>query len=147
MFRDYANYYSRDTLGEFLLVAAPAAVFANSDFDADVGNWYQEHIRSDSTNRAAAFFRPLGNGYYTIPVYVSAKLLGEYFDDRPDMPLLGEFGDRATRALLVALRRCWPCNTWLAADGRQTPWTNPTGDHFAAPMGPADMPSWARCRF
>ena len=47
------------------------------------------------------FFRPLGNGYYTIPVYVSAKFLGEYFDDQPGMPLLGEFGDRTTRALLV----------------------------------------------
>ena len=46
-------------------------------------------------------FRQLGNGYYTIPVYVSAKFLGEYFDDQPGMALLGEFGDRTTRALLV----------------------------------------------
>ena len=101
VFRDYANYYTRATLGEFIVILAPAAVFANSDLDADVGNWYQEHVRSNSTNRAAAFFRPLGNGYYTIPAYVSAKFLGEYFDDQPGMALLGEFGDRATRALLV----------------------------------------------
>ena len=101
VFRDYVNYYSRDTLGEFVVILAPAAVFANTDFDADVGNWYQEHVRSNDTNRAADVFRPLGNGYYTIPAYVSAKLLGEYFDDWPGMALLGEFGDRATRALLV----------------------------------------------
>ncbi len=101
VFRDYANYYSRDTLIEFTVILAPAAVFANTDWDADVGNWYQEHIRSNSTNRTAAFFRPLGNGYYTIPFYVSAKLLGEYFDDWPGMPLLGEWGDRAVRALAV----------------------------------------------
>jgi hypothetical protein len=101
VFRDYANYYTFDTLGKFVVILAPAAVFANSDFDADVGNWYQQHIRSDATNRAASFIRPLGNGYYTIPVYVSAKFLGEYFADQPGMPLLGEFGDRTTRALLV----------------------------------------------
>ena len=101
VFRDYANYYTWGTLGEFMLILAPAAVFANSDYDADVGTWYQEHVRSNATNRAADFFRPLGNGYYTIPFYVSAKILGEYFDDYPGMPLLGEFGDRTTRALLV----------------------------------------------
>ena len=101
VFRDYANYYTRDTLGEFIVILAPAAVFANSDFDADVGNWYQQHIRSVATNRVSNFLRPLGNGYYTIPVYVSAKFLGEYFDDQPGMALLGEFGDRTTRALMV----------------------------------------------
>jgi hypothetical protein len=101
VFRDYANYYSRNTLGEFIVILAPAAVFANSDLDQDAGNWYQQHIRSAATNHASDFFRPLGNGYYTIPAYVSAKLLGEYFDDQPGMALLGEFGDRTTRALLV----------------------------------------------
>ena len=98
---DYANYYNRRTAVEFVVILAPAAAFANSDWDADVGNWYQQHIRSNDTNRAADFFRPLGNGYYTIPVYVSAKLLGEYFDDWAGMGLLGEFGDRTTRVLLV----------------------------------------------
>ncbi len=99
--RDYSNYYTRTTLAEFIVILAPAAVFANSDFDADVGAWYQEHVRSAATNRASNFLRPLGNGYYTIPAYVSAKFLGEYYDDLPGMPLLGEFGDRTTRALLV----------------------------------------------
>jgi len=99
--QDYSNYYSRDTLGKFLVILAPAAVFANTNLDANVGNWYQQHVRSASTNRASDLFRPLGNGLYTIPVYVSAKLLGEYFDDRPGMAILGEFGDRTTRALAV----------------------------------------------
>ena len=98
---DYANYYTRDTLGEFVVILAPAAVFANTDVDADIDYWYQQHVRSNDTNRAASVFRPLGNGYYTIPAYVSAKFLGEYFDDQPGMALLGEFGDRTTRALLV----------------------------------------------
>jgi hypothetical protein len=101
VFKDYANYYTVNALGEFAVILAPAAVFANSDLDADVGNWYQQHIRSADTNRASNFIRPLGNGFYTIPVYVSAKFLGEYFDDQPGMALLGEFGDRTSRALLV----------------------------------------------
>ena len=44
------------------MILAPAAVFANTDLDAEVGIWYQQHVRSDATNRAASFFRPLGNG-------------------------------------------------------------------------------------
>ncbi len=98
---DYGNYYSRSTAVQFVAILAPAAVLANTDLDANFGNWYQTNVRSNATNRASAFFRPLGDGYYTIPVYVSAKLLGEYFDDSPGMALLGQFGDRATRALLV----------------------------------------------
>jgi hypothetical protein len=87
--------------GRFGAIFASAAVFANTDLDANFATWYQTHIRSSETNRAADFFRPLGNGYYTIPVYVSAKFMGEYFDDVPGMGLLGQFGDRASRALLV----------------------------------------------
>jgi hypothetical protein len=101
VFHDYGNYYSRDTLLEVVVILAPAGAFANSDWDAEVGDWYQRHVRSNETNHAATVFRTLGNGYYMIPAYVSAKFLGEYFDDRPGMAMLGEFGDRTTRALLV----------------------------------------------
>jgi hypothetical protein len=101
VWHDYGNYYSRSTALEFTAILAPAAVSANTDMDANFATWYQTHIRSADTNRAADFFRPLGNGYYTIPVYVSAKFIGEYFDDVPGMNLLGQFGDRASRALLV----------------------------------------------
>jgi hypothetical protein len=99
--QDYSNYYRLSTLGQFVVILAPAAVFANSNYDAEVGNWYQMHIRSNGTNEASNYFRPLGNGFYTIPFYVSAKFVGEYFDDQPGMALLGEFGDRTSRALLV----------------------------------------------
>jgi hypothetical protein len=101
VWHDYGNYYSRSTAFQFAAVLAPAAVLANTNLDANFATWYQTHIRSSETNRAADFFRPLGDGYYTIPVYVSAKFLGEYFDDVPGMALVGQFGDRTTRALLV----------------------------------------------
>jgi hypothetical protein len=98
---DYGNYYSRSTAIQFAAVLAPAAVLANTNLDANFATWYQTHIRSTETNHVSDFFRPLGDGYYTIPVYVSAKFVGEYFDDVPGMRLLGEWGDRTTRALLV----------------------------------------------
>jgi hypothetical protein len=101
VWHDYGNYYSRSTAIQFVAVLAPAAVLANTNLDANFATWYQTHIRSSETNRVSDFFRPLGNGYYTIPVYVSAKFVGEYFNDVPGMGLLGEFGDRASRALLV----------------------------------------------
>jgi len=101
VWHDYDNYYSRPTAVQFTAILAPAAVLANTNLDANFAHWYQTNVRSRETNHAADFFRPLGDGYYTIPVYVSAKFVGEYFDDVPGMELLGEFGDRATRALMV----------------------------------------------
>lgn len=98
---DYGNFYTPRTAIEFVAILAPAAVSANTDLDYRFGNWYQTDVRSARTNRVAALVMPLGNGYYTIPVYLSAKFIGEYFDDLPGMSLLGEWGDRTTRALLV----------------------------------------------
>ena len=142
---DYGNFYSRRTAIEFVAILTPAAVLANTDLDYRFGNWYQTDVRSAETNRAAAFFMPLGNGYYTIPVYLSAKFIGEYFDDLPGMSLLGEWGDRTSRALLVARRRCWPHNTCSAAGGLLPTTTNRTGGRFTARTALAATPSSAPC--
>ena len=98
---DYNNYYTRDTLGQFALVVAPAAVAANSDLDSEVRDWYQHHVRTYDTNRAANVLRPLGDGRFMVPGYIALKFLGESLPDRPLMPIVGDFGDRTTRAFLV----------------------------------------------
>ena len=160
---NYRNFYTRTTALEFTAILAPAAVFANTDLDTNFGNWYQNHVRSRNTNHAADFFRPLGDGYYTIPVYVSAKLLGEYFDDCPGMSLLGQFGDRATRAILVGAPPLLAIQ-YVTGGGRPYPgvdesyWRPFRGSHgasghafmgaipFLTLAGMTDDP-WAKCFF
>ena len=85
----------------------------------------------------------MGDGYYTIPVYVSAKFVGEYFDDVPGMALLGEFGDRTTRALLVGAPPLLAVQYVPAAGGPPITSTNPTGSRSTARTAPAVTPSWA----
>ena len=114
--------------------------------DADVGNWYQKHVRSAETNRAAVSSGRWVTATYTIPVYVSAKFLGEYFDDLPGMSLLGEWGDRTSRALMVGAPPLLAVQ-YLTGGGRPSPIraTIRTGGPFTARTAPAAMPSWARC--
>ena len=75
------NYYSRYMLVEFVVIlpARPPCLRSRTG-TPNACTWYQEHVRSNSTwNCAAAFWRPLGNGWYTIPAYVSAKFLVKIF--------------------------------------------------------------------
>ena len=138
----------RGTLVEFVAILAPAAVFANSDWMPTSATG----ISSTSARTPPTALRPSSGRWETAitryPVYVSAKFLGEYFDDQPGMALLGEFGDRTTRALLVGGRPLLAVQ-YLTGGGRPSDhWrTNRTGGRFAAPTAPAAMPSWARCPF
>ena len=103
---DYIHYYSWSTAGELALATAVAAPLANIDLDNDVRGWYQQHVRSSTTDRVASFWKPLGNGAYTIPAFVAMDAVGTYFQDSPLMGTMGEFGDRTMAPMRWGHRRC-----------------------------------------
>jgi hypothetical protein len=98
---DFSNYFSLPSMGCLALGVGAAAVPANTRLDNDVRNWYQDHVRSATSDGVAAFWKNFGNGWITIPVCVGAELAGNYFDDYPLATTLGEFGDRSVRAYVV----------------------------------------------
>ncbi len=100
---DYRNYYSWPTTIGMAAGLGIAAGVANSDLDGEIQTWYQKQIRSPESDRIAAFWRPFGQGQYTIPVVGSLMLLNDtgWLDDRPVLSDVGEWGDRVSRAYLV----------------------------------------------
>ncbi len=98
---DHGQYYSRHTLSDLALGVALAAPLANTSLDHDFRDWWQDDVRSSDTDRAAVFWKVLGEGAILIPAMACLNLAGEALDDRPAFDLAGEFGNRATRAYLV----------------------------------------------
>ena len=143
-----ANYYTRDTLGEFIVILAPAAVFANSDWDADVGNWYQEHVRSNATNRAADLLPAAGKRLLHDTRLCFRQVPGRILRRPARHGAVGRIrrshhaGLAGGRSALVG--RAIPDRRRAAVGHTRT---NRTGGRFTAPTAPAAMPSWARCPF
>ena len=98
---DYQNFYSWHTLGELTLALGVSAAVANTPADQHIRNWYQQDVRSTTSNHIASFWKPFGNGAYTIPAMVGLDLFGKEFDQYPLMSTVGEFGDHALRAYAV----------------------------------------------
>jgi hypothetical protein len=98
---DHLHYYSWTTLRDLGLAVALAAPIANTSLDGEFRDWYQRDVRSSGTDSFCSFFTPFGNGYIVVPAFAGLGLVGKCFEDRPLMGLVGEFGDRTTRAYLV----------------------------------------------
>jgi hypothetical protein len=98
---DYANFYTLPTAERFGLVLAVAAPAANTQLDQHFRNWYQDNVRSTTSNHIAAFWKNFGEGEYVIPAAVLVDITGKYFEDSPFMGVLGDFGDRMVRAYAV----------------------------------------------
>jgi hypothetical protein len=98
---DHKNFYSLPSMGKLFLGVSGAAVVANTRMDDDFHQWYQREARTRTSGHWADAVRDFGDGWIWSPSTIGMGLLGEYFEDRPVMGVLGEFGDRTTRAYLV----------------------------------------------
>lgn len=102
---DHKNYYSLDTLCRLGLATGFHATLANTSIDQDFRNWYQDNMRSASTNKISTNFKIFGEGMLWIPVfgittgvYCLAQNYGhDYFSDN----IIGEFSSRTIRSYLV----------------------------------------------
>jgi hypothetical protein len=98
---DYRNFYSKKRLAVAAEVFAAGGVFANTNADRQIRNWYQEDVRSHSTNSAASVAKVLGEGYVILPALGITLLAGELFDDRPHASVAGDWADQSLRAIAV----------------------------------------------
>lgn len=98
---DNANYYSLPSMAEFAVGVGVAAIPANTKMDNNFRDWYQNDVRSPTSDRIAAFWKPFGEGLYTIPACAAAELLGGYFSEYPLMDTVGQFGNRSIRAYMI----------------------------------------------
>ncbi len=144
--QDYGNYYTRRTAIEFVAILAPAAVFANSNLDANFGNWYQTHVRSADTNRAADFFRAAGQRLLHNTRLRLRQVPGRVLRRPARHGALGRV--RRSHHAGAAGRRAAFAGRAIRARRRAGPTTtrtNRTGSRSAARTAPAATPSWAPC--
>jgi len=95
---DYSNFYAdSDRWIRFGVTFGSMAVVANTDIDQNIQDWYQDEIRSNSTDDFAKFAKLFGEGKYMIPISLLASSINLIDDDSS----VGYWGARTARAYLV----------------------------------------------
>jgi PAP2 superfamily len=95
---DAVYAYSWESLLEFGLAIGAAAPLANTDADRSVHEWYQEKIRSDTTDAVADVAGVAGEFWVTVPIYMAVSLgPGKDLVDEST----SEWGSRSLRAMMV----------------------------------------------
>lgn len=98
---DYKNFYSPNNLWKFGLGIGYAGIHANTSFDREIQNFYVDYIKSGITDDISKVVKPFGDGRITVPIYLTAALLGELTKDTKIGSTIGEWGQESSRALLV----------------------------------------------
>jgi hypothetical protein len=100
--RDYRDMYlSRDRLIQLGLGFGAGGITANTNIDRSIQDWYQDHVRSHSTDNVAEVAKTFGEGLFVVPVAVGAAILGERLSPGPLISPVGTWGERASRAYLT----------------------------------------------
>lgn len=104
---DYTSFYSSDRLLRLGIGFGLGAIVANSDMDSNIQDWYQDDIRSESTNNLSDISKTFGEGKYLIPIALLAGSIN-YYDHESDIGIWGVYASRAyltgVPALLVMQR-------------------------------------------
>jgi hypothetical protein len=98
---DYQHFYSCPSLALAAAAMGTGAVLANTNLDQQFQNWYQADVRTSGTDGFSGLAKELGNGYTMIPVFAGAALLGPLCRCTPAGEVVGQWGDRCVRSVLV----------------------------------------------
>lgn len=101
---DFKNFYDADTLGPLAASVGLHAVISNTETDEWLRSEYQQNVRNADTDEWSELFhgpKVFGEGLYAIPIYAATTLLARPFDDNPTAQVVGEWGERSLRTILV----------------------------------------------
>ena len=98
---DFRNMYSGESLLGVGAVFGVGAALANSDADQEMQDWYQDDVRSHSTDDVASVAKTFGEGILIIPAAACGLLIGECAAAWEPCCQTGEWGDRTMRGMLV----------------------------------------------
>jgi len=101
LWTDCQNYYSWDIARHLLLGIGAASLLANTSMDQDVRDWYQDDVRSSSTDDLADACKALGDGRIFIPAFAGLAMVSGMYDQTPCGSVVAEFTSRTTRGCLV----------------------------------------------
>lgn len=98
---DYKNFYSPNNLWKLALGIGYAGFYANTSLDEDIQDFYNEYIKSRTTDDISKVVKSFGNGRVTVPIYLTVVVIGELSKDTKIGSTIGEWGQRCSRALIV----------------------------------------------
>jgi hypothetical protein len=99
---DYQQFYSCRGLTCLGLGLGTAAILANTPLDQNFQQWYHDHAESRDSNHFADAVRDFGDGWYAIPAFAGAALLGPYLPYPAFGAAVTQWGDRCLRTVVVA---------------------------------------------
>jgi len=101
VFQDYKNYYSPKNLAMLGLGLGVGGALANTSADREVREWYQDSVRSHTTDDISQGLEYLGRGLVILPCFAGAAILGELTKETAVGSTVGEWGTRSLRTLVV----------------------------------------------
>ena len=98
---DHRNFYSQKSLTVAAEVFAAGALLANTDADEEIRGWYQDDVRSGTTDDIAVKAKLFGEGHLILPALGIALAAGELMDHQPCVSGVGDWADQSLRAFVV----------------------------------------------
>ena len=99
------RFYKWDKALNYTVALGGAAVLANTSIDQNFRNWYQDDVRSNSTDDFASGMKVFGEGKYLVPSVVILSIGFAYqFENNPyqaHFNTIQQWSSRSTRAYLV----------------------------------------------
>jgi len=100
---DYRNFYSKENIFRLATVIGAAGVFANTSLDGNFQDYFQENIRTKSTNAFSKLIHDSGNGKITIPIYLTVTFVSEFAKETYFGSIINKWGKRTLRSYLVGV--------------------------------------------
>jgi hypothetical protein len=74
---DHKNFYSLKNAAMFAAALGVGAISANTSIDGDIRDWYQDFVRSGTTDDVSKVVKNFGEWTYTVPAFFGVAVLGE----------------------------------------------------------------------
>lgn len=94
VFKDYKSFYSSDRLVRLGIAFASGGVIANTQMDDNIQNWYQDNIRSNTTDNFSKVFKQFGEGTYLLPIALLSASIN-FYEPESDLGIWGVYTSRA----------------------------------------------------
>ncbi len=100
LYSDQLHFYSREHLRPFMLTLGGSAILANTQLDQEFTDWYQNDVRSESSDDIAKFAKVFGEQWPMMGAYLTASIGGRLL---PNDSHLAHWGDRSMRSMFVGV--------------------------------------------
>ena len=98
---DHKNYYSSKRFLRLGAAFGIGGLMANTNIDENIQDWYQDDVRSSTTDDVASIVKTFGEGRYLLPLCLLAAGLPEIIPESSATSIIGKWGRLTSRAYLV----------------------------------------------